>query len=315
MSGRCLVTGGAGFIGSHLAERLLAVGERVRVVDDLSTGLRENVPAGAELLEGDLRDPAVCAEACRDVERIFHLAGRVTIRGSAESFCDDADVNLMGTLRLLAAAGEAGVKRLVFASSMAVYADSPDRRPVAEDHPTEPISAYGISKLAAERSLLTVAPTLGVEPVVLRFFNTYGTRQGYTPYVGVVTIFVTRILRGEPCVIFGDGEQCRDYVHVADVARACVLAGEADAAVGQVLNVGTGTGTSVNRLAERIRTLLGAGELTHAERDPSELVHSVADVGRLRAALGFAPEGRLDDRLAEVVEYLRARGRARGPAD
>jgi len=302
-----LVTGGAGFIGSHLADRLLVQGDTVRVLDDLSTGQRDNVPAGATFVEGDILDPAACEAACANVDTVYHLAARVTIRHSVETFLDDATTNLMGTLRVLQAAARAGVRRFVLASSMGVYSDSPTGEPVPESHPTEPLSPYGISKLAAEKYVLMMGPSLGLEPVVLRFFNTYGSRQGYTPYVGVATIFVTRILRGEPCTIFGDGEQRRDFVHVSDVARACALAGLSSEAPGRILNVGTGRGTSVKELAAAIGDHLGAGEFSQAPVDRTELRHSVANIDRAREILGYEPRETLEEKLPELVADIRSR--------
>jgi len=307
MSQIAVVTGGAGFIGGHLSRALCSAGWMVRVVDDFSTGTRENVAPGAELFESDVCAPGALAAALDGAQVVFHLAARVSIRHSVETFYDDAQTNLMGTLEVLRAAAAARVRRLVLASSMAVYADSEPGTRVAESHPTEPISPYGVAKLAAERYLALLGPALRVEPVVLRFFNTYGPGQGYTPYVGVLTIFVTRILRGEPCLIFGDGRQCRDFTHVDDIVRGCVLAAQSSAAAGGVFNLGSGRGTTVGELAELLRQRLGGGEIRHVDRDPSELVCSVADIGKASRVLGYHPSARLEDRIGEVVEAIRAR--------
>lgn len=306
MKRRALVTGGAGFIGSHLVRARLADGWQVRVLDDLSTGQRAKIPDTAEFLAGDVRDPSISLRACDGIDTLFHLAARVSIRHSVETFCDDADVNLLGTLQLLKAAAECGVRRFVYVSSMAVYAESQVGMPVSETHPTEPLSPYGISKLAAERYVLMMAPRLSIEPVVLRFFNTFGPGQGYTPYVGVATIFITRILRGEPCVIYGDGEQCRDFTHVSDIVQGCRLAADAPAAVGEVFNLGSGVGTTVNALAKLIQAELGAGTFRHEARDSTELRYSVADISEATRLLGYQPRVRLQDRLSEVVESVRA---------
>jgi UDP-glucose 4-epimerase len=306
---RALVTGGAGFIGSHLCERLLETGWQVRVLDDLSTGSRDHVALAAEFIEGDIRCAETARRACADVDCVLHLAARVSIRHSVETFRDDADTNLMGTLNMLQAAGEAGVRRFVHASSMAVYSDTQDESLVTEEHPTEPLSPYGISKLAGERYALMMGPRLALEPVVLRLFNTYGTRQGYTPYVGVITIFVTNSLAGKPSIIFGDGNQRRDFVHVTDVAEAFRLAADSDGAVGEAVNIGSGRGATVNELAERIQALLGDSAFSHEPAQATELRNSVADISKATRLLGYQPRGALEERLPDVIEYLKSRVR------
>ena len=305
---RVLVTGGAGFIGSHLCEALLAEGHAVRALDDLSAGRAEQLPAGCPLVRGSVLDHEALTEATAGAEAVVHLAARVTIRGSLEGFVDDARVNLLGTLETLQAAHRAGVRRFVFASSMAVYADSPDASPVAESHPLEPTSPYGIHKLAAEREVLLVGRHLGLEAVALRYFNVFGPRQAFSPYVGAATIFATKLLRGEPFTVFGDGRQTRDFVHVDDVTRATARALTAPAAVGGVFNVGSGRGTSVLALAslltERIRP---EAAWTHAPARPEEPRHSVADLTRARAALGFAPATDLAAQIDAVITSVRER--------
>ncbi|MEM4724866.1 MAG: NAD-dependent epimerase/dehydratase family protein, partial [Candidatus Hadarchaeum sp.] len=245
---RALVTGGAGFIGSHLVERLLQEGLQVIVLDDLSMGKRENVPNGAEFVLGDVRDPAVVSAALSGVDAVFHLAARVSIRASVAGFYEDAETNLMGTLNVLRACASAGIKKFIYASSMAVYADSAEPVPIPETHPTVPISPYGVAKLASERYAMLVAAQSGFQAVALRYFNTYGPRQSFTPYVGVITIFIQRLLRGEPPLIFGDGEQCRDFVYVGDVVEATYRA-LVSSVEGEVFNIGSGVGTSVNQIA------------------------------------------------------------------
>lgn len=302
-----LVTGGAGFIGSELVRRLQRQDWKTRVLDDLSTGRIDNLPSGVELLRGDIRDAVTCRAACAGVSHVFHLAARVTVRQSLAEFYADADVNLMGTLSLLRAAGAAGVRRLLFASSMAVYADSPPGTRIGEDHPTRPLSPYGISKLAAESYIRLVAPTLGIDPVILRLFNTYGPGQAFTPYVGVLTIFITRLLKGESCVIHGDGSQRRDFVHRDDVAAAFERAAVEPAVAGGTFNIGTGLGTSVIELAERVRTELGGGRIERGAALAVELRHSVAQIERARAAFGYRPTHNLEGDLPDLIDYLRRR--------
>ncbi len=300
---RALVTGGAGFIGSHVAERLVGLGVQVRVLDNLSVGVRENVPQGAELVVGDVRDAATVERALDGVDIVFHLAARVSIRASVDGFYDDAQTNVMGTLTVLQACAEQKVRRFVYASSMGVYADAPTPDPIPETHPTEPISPYGVGKLAGEKYLLCLAGVLGLEPIILRYFNTYGPRQGYTPYVGVITIFIKRLLAGEPPVIFGDGEQRRDFVYVGDVADATVLAAQKDVA-GEVFNIGTGRATSVNEVAALL-----CGKLNptirpeYAPAHPGELRYSVPDISKARRLLGYDPKGRLEDKIDEVIAW------------
>ncbi|MGB3553765.1 MAG: NAD-dependent epimerase/dehydratase family protein, partial [Jannaschia sp.] len=208
-----LVTGGAGFIGSHLVRALLKDGLQVTVIDDLSVGDRAAVPEGANLVIGDIRDPKALDRALHGVDVVFHLAAKVSIRASVETFHEDADVNLMGTLALIRALEGRDIRRVILASSMAVYPDLDAPYPIPEDHPLDPLSPYGTAKMAAERYLRQMSEAMGFEAVTLRFFNVYGPGQTYTPYVGVITIFATRILTGEAPVIFGGGQQVRDFVH------------------------------------------------------------------------------------------------------
>ena len=306
MKGRALVTGGAGFIGSHICDALLAEGWRVRVLDDLSVGRRENVPAGCEFVTGSVLDDAALTDAFEGVDAVCHEAARVSIRGSVERFCEDAETNLVGTLRTLRAASRAGVRRFVMASSMAVYADSPERVPVRESHPLDPTSPYGINKLAAERQVMLLGRQLAMEPVALRYFNTFGPRQAFTPYVGAVTIFTTKLLAGEALTIFGDGLQTRDFVHVTDVARANALALSSPAAPHRVFNVGSGRGTSVRELAAMLRARLRPdATVLHQPARPEELLHSVADIAAARSALGYAPETDLGRQIDDVIDSLR----------
>lgn len=306
---QALVTGGAGFIGSHLCDALLASGWRVRALDDLSVGTTDNLAADVEFIHGDVRDPAVAAAACRGVTTVYHLAARVTVRDSFEHFRQDAATNVMGTLTMLDAARQAGCGRFVLASSMAVYQEAGE--PITEDHPTIPISPYGLSKLTAERYLFHLAGTFGIEPVALRMFNVYGPRQGYSPYVGVIRIFLQHALEGRGASIIGDGEQRRDYVHVADVVQAFMRGGESPAAVGAVFNVGTGVPTTVNQLAALTRQKLGCGAFDHVAAVAGEQRHSVAVIERARARLGYSPAHPLTDGLDDLIAHLRDPGGGR----
>jgi UDP-glucose 4-epimerase len=308
MSERVLVTGGAGFIGSHLSAALLSEGYRVRILDDLSVGRIENVPEGCEFLQGSITDDAAVERATSDVLHICHEAARVTIRGSVESFCEDAEANLMGTLRLLRWAGKRRIRRFIYASSMAVYADAPEPSAVPESHRLEPASPYGIAKLAAERYVQLLAPSLGIEPVVLRYFNTFGIRQAFTPYVGVITIFITRLLRKQPITIFGDGLQTRDFTHVSDIVAANLLALKKKEAAGGVFNIGSGRGTTVVELARLLRERLRpAAAVVHEPARPEELRYSVADITAAASQLGYVSKTDLSLQLQEVIDFLSRR--------
>jgi len=298
---RILVTGGAGFIGSHLVETLRLDGCEAVVLDDLSMGKRENVPSSATFIEGDVRDTEMVCRALEGVDAVVHLAARVSVRASTTNFVEDASVNVTGTLSVLKACADSDVKKFVYASSMAVYDDSPEPTPVSETYRCMPASPYGVGKLAGEHYTLTICRLLGIEPVVLRLFNTYGTGQTYTPYVGVITIFVKRLLNGEPPIIFGSGEQCRDYVSVDEVVTACGLALESDCA-GQVINIGSGRARSVNELASTLCEMI-APEIkpVHEEAHPGELQNCVADVSKARRVLGYAPLGAVEDMLEEII--------------
>lgn len=301
---KALVTGGAGFIGSKVARRLVEAGWRVTVLDNLGMGQRENVPAGAALVVGDVRDAERVREVARGMDAIFHLAAVVSVRASIENFYEDANVNLMGTLNLLEAAARGDVPRFVYASSMAVYADSPEPRPISETHPTRPISPYGIAKLAGEQYVLNLSQQFGFDGVALRYFNTFGPGQSFTPYVGVITIFIRKLLAGEPLTIFGDGEQRRDFVHAEDVAAATVAA--LGAPGGSVINVGTGKDTSVNEIAALLRERLNPGApIEHLPAAPGELRYSIADISAARRLLGYAPRHSLRDSMDEVIEWNR----------
>lgn len=305
---RALVTGGAGFIGSRIARALLAEGLEVVVLDDLSMGREANVPAGARFIRGDVRRAEDLAAALDGVDIVFHEAARVSIRSSVKEFYADADTNFMGTLGVLRACAGTSVRKLVFASSMAVYADSPTPEPVREDHLAEPLSPYGIAKLAAEKYCLQLASDMGMHCHVLRYFNTYGPGQTFTPYVGVITIFIRRLLEGQVPTIYGDGEQRRDFVYVDDIVAANLLAMKSPLPRA-LFNVGTGIATSVNEVADMLCRRIAPGiRPRHVEAHPGELRNSIADIGAISSALGYRPAGRLEERIDEVVDFYRRGG-------
>ena len=303
---KVLVTGGAGFIGSHLCRRLLKAGIKPVVFDNLSVGKEENVPRGCWFIKGDIQNFSSAQKIIKNVDAIFHLAANVTIRGSVDKFYEDAQTNIIGTLNLLRACKVSKkVKKFVFSSSMAVYTDSPKPVPLDEDYKKEPISPYGIAKLASERYILVACKQMGIESTVLRFFNTYGPGQTYTPYVGVITIFVNKLLAGQSPVIFGDGEQKRDFVYVGDIAEATyrVLQSKTN---GQILNVGTGKATSVNQIASLlIKKINPPIKPQYQPVHPGELRYSISNSTKLEKAIKFKPSTRLEEKINEVIEYIK----------
>jgi UDP-glucose 4-epimerase len=295
---RVLVTGGAGFVGSHLADALVADND-VRVLDDLSTGRRENVPEGAELIEGDVRDPDALEAATAGVDLVFHEAAVVSVARSTERPVETDLTNVDATLRLLERARETGA-RVVFASSAAVYGP-PASVPVDEAHPTRPTSPYGVSKLAADLYVRLYASLYGVPTVALRYFNVYGPGQPGGDYSGVISTFREQALAGEPITVHGDGEQTRDFVHVDDVVRANLRAATTPA-VGAAYNVGTGETVTIRELAEWVRDLAGSdSRITHVEPRDGDIRHSRADTTAASEDLGFAARIPLDEGLATLA--------------
>jgi UDP-glucose 4-epimerase len=305
MKDKALITGGAGFIGNHIARKLLERGWDVVCYDDLSVGKREYVPDGARLIVGDIRDEESIRKAMDGCRHVYHLAARVSIRKAVDTFIDDAEVNTLGTLIAFRAAHDAGVERFGYASSMAVYGN-PHYSPQDENHPVNPTSPYGISKYASERYLLAMASQWKIEPVIFRYFNTYGPRQTPSPYVGVITIFCRKIFSSEKPLIFGDGEQVRDFIHVEDIADGSVMA-MAKAPAGSILNLGTGIGTSVNRLADLIIDHTRPGMTAmHVPSVPGEPGDSLADPSLAETLTGWKASRKLEDSIDEVIEWNRS---------
>lgn len=304
---RALVTGGAGFIGSHIAEKLLSIGMDTVVIDDLSMGKTEYLPKGAAFYKGSILDGEVLKEALRGVDAVFHNAARVSIRDSFESVCRDAETNVMGTVRLLRACARAGVKKVVYASSMAVYGNDGNGVLKEKSSPLAPLSPYGVGKLAGEQYGMLISEYYGFDFAALRYFNTFGTRQTFTPYVGVITIFITALLQGRRPVIFGNGAQTRDFIHVEDVAEANIRM-MSSPVNRTIINVGTGQGTKVVDIArlliERINRDIAP---EYAGAPMGEPQDSVADVTAMKEALGFTPKTTLADRVDSLIEWNRAR--------
>jgi UDP-glucose 4-epimerase len=300
-----LVTGGAGFIGSHLAEALAARGDRVRILDDLSTGRRENLRPDAGFIQGSVTDRAALDKAMKGVEFVFHLAAVVSVQQCLTDPAGSNEVNVTGTARVLQAAAAAGVRRVVFASSAAVYGDTPVQ-PKREDQPPDPLSPYAVAKLAGER---IGAALPGVEFVTLRFFNVYGPRQASdSPYAAVVPIFLEALEAGRPLPVFGDGTQTRDFTFVGDVVTGLMIAAEAPDIDGDVFNLATGRAVSVVDMAHALGRAAGRSvQLEFKPPRPGEILHSLADVEAVRRELGFKSRIPLDEGLAEVVRWFRGR--------
>ncbi|HPW18548.1 MAG TPA: SDR family oxidoreductase [Candidatus Aminicenantes bacterium] len=308
---RYLVTGGAGFIGSHIAEALAGRGDEVRVLDDLSTGKLENLAGFAgtiEFVEGDIRDFETCRRAVEGVAAVFHEAALASVTRSVEDPLLANAVNVTGTLNLLVAAQAAGVRSFVLASSSAVYGDDP-AMPKVEGREGRPVSPYGANKLIGEKYAQTFHALHGLNTVSLRYFNVFGPRQDpASEYSAVIPLFVTKVLRGERPTIFGDGEQSRDFIHVDDVVRANLLAAESAGAAGEAFNVACGVGTTVNGLLAAINEALGAGvEARYAPPRPGDILHSTADISKARRLTGFEPGLSFREGLRATIDWYKRR--------
>lgn len=304
---RTLVTGGAGFIGSHLADRLIAEGHQVFIADDLSKGLLENVPERAEFLRLDLMGPGIeSALAWARPEVIVHLAAQIDLRTSFRNPAEDCEKNVLMTLRLFQAGAHSGVRHFVFASSGGAIYGEAAAGPQSESHLECPLSPYGVSKLAADHYLRALSDASGCRAVSLRFANVYGPRQGMAGEAGVVGLFAKRLAEGKPLTIHGDGLQTRDFVHVKDLAAAVSLALAAEAT--GIYNLGTGIETSVLDLATQLCRIAGSSApLNHGPAIAHEQRRSVLDPSKARKELGWAPSILLDAGLRETWEWFRDR--------
>ena len=319
MSRKVLITGGAGFVGSHVARSHITRGDRVWIIDDLSSGRRANLPAGAELVEMNIVDPRA-RELIRDVgfDLINHHAAQIDVRASVADPIGDAKVNIAGLINILEGAREAGTRRVVFVSSGGVVYGEPDVYPTPESAPKRPVSPYGVSKLAGEYYLDYYRAVHGLDYVALRYGNVYGPGQDPHGEAGVVAIFCNRLIDGEPLDIYGDGEQTRDYLYVEDVAAANLIAADMRLEDGagidaRAYNVATGEATSVNKLATLLEGIVGARPgRVHRVARAGELRQSVLSTARMRAA-GWSPVHTLRDGLARTFRHIAA-GRRAGTA-
>lgn len=284
---KALVTGGAGFIGSNVAKLLVDEGREVVVLDNLSSGYRCNLSAlpTVEFVEGDVRDAELVSRVMQGVEVVFHLAASVGNMRSIEHPIEDSEINVIGTLRVLEAARHAGVRKIVFSSSAGIFGEL-KYLPIREDHPVEPDSPYGTSKLAAEKLCLAYAKLYDLEAICLRYFNVYGVNQRYDAYGNVIPIFAHRLLHSMPLIIYGDGEQTRDFVNVRDVARANVMAAEANG-LSRAFNIASGTAITINHLASLIREVSGIDRgVEYAPPRKGDVRHSKADISAAQQAFG-----------------------------
>jgi UDP-glucose 4-epimerase len=311
--GLYLVTGGAGFIGSSLARALLARGDGVRIIDNFSTGKRENLADlidRVELLEGDIRDEKVLGKAIAGVEVVFHEAAIASVPQSMAEPLENHAVNATGTMRVLEAARRAGVRRVVYAASSAAYGDDPTL-PKVETMPPAPISPYGATKLAGEVAMQVYARAFGLETVCLRYFNVFGPRQDpKSEYAAVIPKFITAALAGKQPRIFGDGKQSRDFCHIDNVVEANFAAAAADAgrASGRVFNVGCGESIDLNRVVALIGDILGKKlEAVHEPERAGDIKHSWGDVSAARAALGFRASVSFTEGLRRTIEWYKSK--------
>lgn len=304
-----LVTGGAGFIGSHLAEELLKRGHRVRVLDSLITGKRENLAQipDAEFIEGDIADLATCRRAVEGIEFVLHQAAIPSVPRSVKDPLTSNAANIDGSLNLLVAARDAGVSRLVYAGSSSAYGDTPTL-PKREDMPTNPLSPYALQKLVAEQYGQMFTVLYGFETVTIRYFNVFGPRQDPgSPYSGVISLFATALLSGRRPVIYGDGEQTRDFTYIANVVDGVLRACEAPRAAGEVINVATGGRISLNELLRVMNRTVGTDLApVYQEARAGDVRDSQAEITKARELLGYTPTVSLEDGLRRTIEWCRA---------
>lgn len=307
---KCLVTGGAGFIGSHLIDELLAQGHDVRTVDNFSTGDRRNllhISQDVDIVEGDLRSFERAADAVSSCDVVFHLAALPSVPRSVQDPLTSSAVNVTGTLNILLAARNADVKRVVYASSSSIYG-SISEEVKREDLPIAPLSPYGVAKYAGEAYCSSFFKVYGLETVSLRYFNVFGPRQSpLSQYAAVIPNFFVSAMLGEPPTIHGDGDQARDFTFVASAVQANMLAAFTDEAAGQVFNVACGDKTSINQLAEAIAEIAGTShEPIHVDARAGDIRVSVANIEKARSMLGYEPTVGLREGLERTYEYLRA---------
>jgi nucleoside-diphosphate-sugar epimerase len=303
-----LITGGAGFIGSHLAAALVDRGHRVRVLDNLATGKRSNLDSakGVEFVEGDLADLPICERAVRGMDYVLHQAAIPSVPRSVKDPITSNRANIDGSLNILVAARDAGVKRLVYAGSSSAYGDTPTL-PKREDMTPRPLSPYALQKLAAEQYCQMFTALYGFPTVTIRYFNVFGPRQDPgSPYSGVISLFATALLTGRQPVIYGDGEQTRDFTYVSNVVDGVLRACEAPQASGEVINVAMGVQTSLNQLLQVMNRALGT-DLGAIYKEPraGDVRDSLADISKAKTLLGYVPSVGLEEGLTRTIAWYR----------
>jgi UDP-glucose 4-epimerase len=306
-----LVTGGAGFIGSHLTEALLQEGHHVRILDDFSTGKRENLIfdkkyRSLRMIEGDIRHLAVCKKAMKDVEYVFHQAALPSVQRSVEDPQGSNSVNVEGTLNILLASREYKVKRVIYASSSSIYGDTPTL-PKKEEMPPTPLSPYALQKYVGEQYCRLFYELYGLETVSLRYFNIFGPKQDPNSiYSAVIPKFIDALLQGSPPIIFGDGEQSRDFTYIENVVQANLLAISAEHLHGEAINIACAERTSLNQLVNILRKILGS-KLSPVYEEPrkGDVRHSLADIHKGKEILNYEPKVGVELGLRKTVEFLR----------
>jgi UDP-glucose 4-epimerase len=303
MMGTALITGGAGFIGSNVVRFFLLKGYQVRVLDNLSSGHKKNIEGlDIEFLLGDIRDSTLVHDACQGVDLIIHLAASVGRQKSLDNTKEDAEVNLIGTTIVFEEARKANIKKIVYSSSAAIFGEL-EQESIDEDHPQNPDSPYGVSKLAGEKQALCFAKLYDMKVICLRYFNVYGPHQRYDAYGNVIPIFAKRLFSNQSLTIYGDGEQTRDFINVRDVAMANYLAAH-DAQKTGVYNIGSGSSVTINQLAQKMTRIHGAKEnLVYAPRRPADVLHCQANIDKASRDLSFFPTISLDDGLPAYLEW------------
>lgn len=306
---KILVTGGAGFIGSHLVDKLLEDGHNVKVLDNLHTGDIENVKrhndsSSFQFLEGDVRNRKVIREAVQGVQAVFHEAAITSVPASVENPDLTREVNLEGTENLLDESLSEGVEKFIFASTCAIYGEA-EKLPISENSKTKPDSPYAESKLKAENKVKNIQEKNGLDTVIFRYFNVYGPRQKGGRYAGVINKFLERLTNNQPPIIYGDGEQTRDFIYIKDIVKANMLGLEKKEISGEEFNVGTGKAVTINRLCNILLDLMGKTELepVYRETRPGDIRHSMADLSKVSKDLGFRPEFSLEEGLRLLIQY------------